>query len=106
MYVIFGYTSNLANDSEWAGKEYLRLRAAAKSAGVALNCVDRLFLLDRGIINPQQGTGKWQADSTDSVFLESYLNVVNFLARESERRKPVDWQMYGPEGASGWKALT
>ena len=106
LYVIFGYTSNLGNDAEWAGKEYLRLAAAAKSAGVAQDCVDRLIILDRGIINPQKRSGKWEAGNADSVFLESYLNIVNFLSRESERRKPVDWQMYAPEGASGWKPLT
>ncbi len=105
LYVIFGYASNLGNDAEWAGKEYLRLEAAAKSAGVAPDCVDRLFILDRGIINPQKRAGKWEAGNADSVFLESYLHVVNFLARESDRRKPVDWQMYGPKSASDWKRL-
>jgi hypothetical protein len=105
LYVIFGYTSNLGNDAEWARKEYLRLEAAAQSAGVASDCVDRLFILDRGIINPQKRAGKWEAGNADSVFLESYLHVVNFLARESDRRKPVDWQMYGPETASDWKRL-
>jgi hypothetical protein len=104
--VIFGYTSNLANDAQWAGKEYLRLEAAAKSAGVVRDCIDRLVILDRGIINPEQKAGKWDAGRTDSVFLESYLHVVNFLGRESGRRTPVDWQMYGPRTASGWTPLT
>jgi len=105
LYVIFGYTSNLGNGAEWAKKEYERLTTAAASAGVAPDCVDRLIVLDRGLINPQKGAGKWEAGKADSVFLESYLHVVNFLARESERRKPVDWQIYGPESASGWKSL-
>ena len=106
LYVIFGYTSNLKNDAEWAGKEYLRLGVAAKAAGVAPDCVDRVVILDRGIINPLRRAGKWEAGNADSVFLESYLHVVNFLGRESERRKPVDWQMYGPRSASGWRPLT
>ena len=106
LYVIFGYTSNLGNAVDWAGKEYMRLVAAAKSAGVSTDFVDRLFILDRGIVNPQKRAGKWEAGSADSVFLESYLHVVNFLGRESERRRPVDWQMYGPRTASGWKPVT
>jgi hypothetical protein len=106
LYVIFGYTSNLGNDSDWAQKEYRRLSLAAKSAGVSPDCVDRLFVLDRGIINPQRPAGKWDARNAGSVFLESYLHIVNFLGRESERRKPVDWQMYGPRRASGWKTLS
>lgn len=106
LYVIFGYSSNLANDAEWAGKEYLRLESAAKSAGVARDCLDRLFILDRGIINPDKRVGKWEVGNADSVFLESYLHIVNFLGRESGRREPVDWQMYGPRTASGWTPLT
>lgn len=105
LYVIFGYSSNLGNDSAWAVKELQRVRTAAETNRVSTDCVDRLFILDRGIIDPQRPAGKWEAGSPDSLFLESYLHVVNFLARESARRKPVDWQMYGPETASGWKSL-
>ena len=105
LYVIFGYTSNLGNDSDWPQKEYRRLVLAAKSAGVPVDCVDRLFVLDRGIINPQKPAGKWEIGQGNSIFLESYLHIVNFLLRESARRRPVDWQMYGPKNAPGWKAL-
>lgn len=106
LYVILGYTSNLGNDADWAQKEYNRLCAAASSAGTGLDCVDRLFVLDRGIVNPQKPAGKWEAGQAESVFLEIYLHVVNFLSRESERRKPVDWQMYGPRRSKGWKTLS
>jgi len=105
MYVLFGYTSNLSNDADWAHKEYLRLLSAAKSSRAAPDCVERLFVLDRGIINPQRRAGKWEAANAASVFLESYLHIVNFLGREVERRKPVDWQVYGPRTNSGWKSF-
>ena len=52
LYVIFGYSSNLGNDEEWSKKEYQRLCSAAESANFSLDCVDRLIVLDRGIINP------------------------------------------------------
>jgi hypothetical protein len=88
----------------WARKKYWRLEAAAQSAGVPLDTVDRLFILDRGIINPKRRAGNWEAASADSVFLESYLHVVNFLMMESERASPsiVDVRT---ESASGWKSL-
>lgn len=105
LYVIFGYSSNLGNNAEWAGKEYLRLEAAAKSAGVPRDCVDRVVVLDRGMINPQKKAGKWESGDADSVFLESYLHIVNFLGREAQRSRPVDWQLYGARGAMGWKTL-
>lgn len=105
LYVIFGYTSNLGNDSDWPQKEYGRLMSAANSAGVSVDCIDRLFVVDRGIINPQKPAGKWEIAQGSSIFLESYLHIVNFLMRESARRKPVDWQMYGPRTNPGWKTL-
>jgi hypothetical protein len=105
LYIIFGYSSNLGNNAEWPSKEYLRLEAAAKSAGVARDCVDRIVVLDRGMINPQKKAAKWESGSADSVFLETYLHIVNFLGREALRRRPVDWQLYGAKGAKGWKGL-
>jgi hypothetical protein len=105
LYVVFGYSSDLANDTGWAKKEYGRLVVAATSAGVTPDCVDRLFVLDRGIINPRKRAGKWESGNADSIFLETYLHIMNFLGRESGRRKPVDWQIYGPRSAPGWKPL-
>jgi hypothetical protein len=105
LFMIFGYTSNLGNDSDWAAKEYRRLKDAAKSAGVSEDCVDRVFILDRGVINPQRQAGRWEEGDADSVFLESYLHIVNFLGRESARRRPVDWQLYGPQRFKDWKSL-
>ncbi len=70
MYVIFGYQSNLSNDENWLGKEYSRLLSAATSSHVRLECVDRLIILDRGIIHPSAATGKWDANSDATIFLE------------------------------------
>jgi hypothetical protein len=105
MYVIFGYTSNVANDAQWLEKEQTRMNSAAKDAGISRDSVDRLIILDRGIINPGASAGKWDAGSDASIFLESYLHIVNFLAREARRRPPVDWQVYGPRSAKGWKSI-
>jgi hypothetical protein len=105
MYVLFGYTSNLSNDADWSRKEYQRLLSATQSSGVTPDCVERLFILDRGIVNPQRRAGKWDAANASAVFLESYLHIVNFLGREVERRKPVDWQIYGPRTTSGWTSF-
>jgi uncharacterized protein DUF6602 len=59
MYVIFGYTSDLGNDSNWLTKEQKRIHSAAGEARVSLDCVDRVIVLDRGIINPAASVGKW-----------------------------------------------
>ncbi len=104
LYVLFGYTSNLANDDQWMDKENMRLLSAATAAKVTPDCIDRLFILDRGIISPMK-VGKWEQGVPDSIFLDTYLHIVNFLNRESRRRQPVDWQIYGPRSSPGWKPL-
>jgi hypothetical protein len=50
------------------GRDGEKLRHAANAVGGVL-----------------EGSGKWEAGNADSVFLESYLHVVNFLSGESER---------------------
>jgi hypothetical protein len=106
LYIIIGFSSDLANDADWTKKEFERMREAAKEANAPKDCVDRLIVLDRGILNPLRDAGKWESGEADSIFLEAYLHIVNFLGRESQRREPVDWQMYGPRKYSGWKSLS
>lgn len=105
MYLIFGYGSDLSNNSDWLAKEYSRLALAATSSKVSIDCVDHLIVLDRGIIHPAATAGKWDVADGTSIFLETYLHIVNFLNRESRRRPPVDWQTYGPKTAAGWKPI-
>ncbi|SRR5258708_25553785 len=106
MYVIFGYESNLSNDQDWLEKENKRLRSAAVEAHAPLDCVDRLIVLDRGMLRPSALAGKWVTGDDTSLFVDSYLHIVNFLNRESGRRKPIDWQLYGPRTSKGWTKLS
>jgi hypothetical protein len=105
MYMIVAFSSDIRKDANWLQSEFDRMKNAAKTANAEIDCVDRLIVLDRGIINPMRPAGKWESGNGDSVFLEAYLHVVNFLGRESFRRRPVDWQMYGPRRQPGWKPL-
>jgi hypothetical protein len=106
LYLVFGFSSDLADDDEWAAKEYKRVERAAHRAGAEMDCVDWVVSLDRGIIKPDAGSGKRDSSNSDTIFLETFLHIVNFLGRESDRRKPVDWQMYGPRSSPGWQKLT
>jgi hypothetical protein len=105
MYLVFAYSTDLAHDDEWLEKEYHRAMAAARAESVSTDCVDRIVVLGRGMLNPAAAIGKSEAVSDQSIFLESYLHVVNFLMRESKRRPPIDWQMYGPRSPKGWRKL-
>jgi hypothetical protein len=105
MYLIVAYTSDLANKTDWAQKEFSRAATSAATETAPLDTVDRIVVLDRGMINPGAGKGIWDEFRPESFFLNAYLHIVNFVTRESKRRPPVDWQMYGSRKQKGWKQL-
>jgi hypothetical protein len=100
-YFIFAYTSNLGSDG-WAGKEYQRIIDRAQSVGCSPDMLDRVIVLDRGIIRPQASKALLKQDSP-SLFLEFYLHLVNFLMRERGRRPTIDWTAY--TSRSRWTKL-
>jgi len=102
-YLLFAYSSDLANNSEWLQKEFARVAMCAASAQTSLDCIDRVVVLDRGMLNPGGAAG--EGSDPETSFLDSYLHLVNFLTRESGRRPAVDWQMYGPRASGGWRKL-
>lgn len=105
MYLVVAYTSDLANNSAWVEKEFSRVVASAGTEATRLDCVDRVVVLDRGMINPAAAVGMADSFKPESFFLDAYLHIVNFVTREAKRRQPVDWQMYGPRTQKGWKKL-
>jgi hypothetical protein len=104
MYAVFAYFSDLG-ENNWLEKEFRRVIAAAKEQEADVDAIDRVFVLSRGLIVPGDAAGKEEQLQETSVFLDFYLHVVNFLAREVKRRPPVDWQMYGPQTSPDWKRL-
>ena len=55
--------------------------------------IDRVIVIDRGIIRPQ-GKEALLREDAESLFLEFYLHLVNFLMRERRRRPAIDWMAY------------
>ncbi len=104
MYIVFAYETNLSAD-KWLAKEFARVDAAAKTAGAGLDVVDRVVVLDRGMINPSKASGKEVEGDDTSIFLDVYLHIVNFINRERLRRPPVDWQVYAARTSPGWISL-
>lgn len=89
----------------WTKREFDRMRVAAKEADAPMDSIDRLIVLDRGIISPPRTAGRWESGEADSIFLDAYVHIVNFLGRESRRREPVDWQISVTRKQIGWKSL-
>ena len=104
MYIVFAYSTNLGMEN-WLSKEFKRVELSANSAGCSLDVVDRIVVLDRGMINPCTSTGKATDKDGESIFLELYVHIVNFINRERDRRPPVDWQVYSARTSPGWMKL-
>jgi hypothetical protein len=105
LYVVFAYDTNLGAE-DWLNKEFVRIQSASGSTGAGLDVVDRVVVLNRGMINPGNFAGKAAVQDDVNIFLEFYLHVVNFINRERDRRPPVDWQVYSARSFPGWIKLT
>lgn len=101
-YFVFAYRTNLG-EQDWAQSEFDRAKLAASRAGGDVDHVDRIFVLDRGILRPQVGTASIGENSA-GIFLDFYIHVMNFLTRERARRPVIDWTAYTSRGR--WIKLT
>jgi len=101
---LFAYTSDLTEE-DWLAKEWRRIVGAASETQSKLAFLDRVLVLDRGLINPPSATGTDQIDGS-SILGQWFSNLVNFLARENGRRPALDWQNYAKTSSPGWKKLT
>ena len=102
LYIVFAYTSDLSNDN-WAQKEFERVKGAAEVEECSVDVIDRIVVLDRGLIRPQVGAARVR-DEASGIFLDLYLHLVNFLARERKRRPDIDWTAY--TSRNPWIKLT
>lgn len=100
---VFAFGSNLGS-KDWLHKEWKRVTVAAAKVDVPLASIDRILVLDRGMLIPpaKRGTDKFLESS---VFQQWVINLVNILGRENARREPWDWQMYAKKTTPGWRAL-
>lgn len=100
---VFAYTSDLTEE-DWLSKEWARVVDIAKESRSTRAFLDRVLVLDRGMINPPSETGTDQIDGS-SMLGQWFINLVNFLARENERRPALDWQNYAKKTSPGWRKL-
>lgn len=102
IYIVFAYTSDLS-EADWGRKEFARIKKATASVGGTMDLLDRVLVLDRGMIQPQVGVARGR-DEEKGIFLEFYLHLVNFLMRERRRRPVIDWMAYASRGS--WEKLS
>jgi hypothetical protein len=101
---IFAYHSNLKG-GDWIAKEWKRVQEVANNNKCDLALIDRILVLDRGVIYPPKNGGT--NDSENSLLLQRwFIDLANFLARENGRRPAVDWQTYTQKGTPGWRSFS
>jgi hypothetical protein len=98
---IFAYETDLVEDG-WLMREWNRLERLTQEIDCDPALIDRILVLDRGIINPPARQG---ADKTEflSTFHQWFVGLANFLARENRRRLAFDWQTYQQKRVPGWR---
>ena len=104
LYVVFAYGSDVS-ELDWMQKEYLRLTEVAIEESSSLSIIDRLLVLDRGILNPVRHQGKIGSSDPGALFAEFFLHLTNFIEREQRRRPVLSWQSYSLPRSQGWQNL-
>jgi hypothetical protein len=101
---VLAYNSDLT-DQDWLSKEWSRIVEVSDECQIERASIDRVIVLDRGMINPPSETGTDDL-AVSSALQQWFINLVNFLARENGRRPRFDWQNYSMNSLPGWRDLT
>jgi hypothetical protein len=106
LYTIFAYTSDLTEE-DWLRKEASRVREIAKEKSYTADLIDRIVVLDKGLLSPPRNAGMRAPNSGPSVFHEWFFHLMNYLTRELEERHrpPMDWQAYASRKRVGWESI-
>jgi hypothetical protein len=105
-YSVIAFSSNLGM-KDWTSKEWERLKSAATGPKVPLARIDRVLVLDRGMLVPPSATARMTSDDGKGMLREWFLHMSNFLVREAGRRPDFDYQRYGRRRKNpGWHKLS
>src|SRR6266571_739523 len=102
-YSVVAFSSDLSASPEWPQRESARMTEAFGSE----ECLglDRVLILDRGVINPGECRYRASNDFGTNLFTW-YVSMAYFLNREAPRRKPMDWQQYaGASFDTSWRRI-
>lgn len=100
---IFAYDTDIS-EKEWLTKEISRIRKVATEENIDPTLIDRIFVLNKGLINVAHSIGKTSTDNQET-FMYFYMNLLNFLQRENGRRKTVPYLEYSGTMKKGWKDI-
>jgi hypothetical protein len=97
---IFAYASDIKGSLR---DEYLRYEKKAQEAGIDPTIIDRIYILGKGVINPTER--RYVEDRVDRKIglFYFYSNLLQFVIRESKRRKEVPYIAYFGRMTEGWE---
>lgn len=103
-YNVVALTSDLGT-SDWASAEIQRLHSVVRSSESDVDLLDRIVILDRGVINVGANKSQSNSDRREAVIFEWFLHLVNHLDREARRRRPLDFDIYAG-GRNKWNEIS
>jgi hypothetical protein len=89
---LFAYESDLGSE-RWAMTELERARECIVENDSPIQGVDRIVVLDRGMILPAEGQALVDTEET-GVLRTWFFHFVSYLTREAERRRRFPWSAY------------
>jgi hypothetical protein len=104
LYVVVAYASDIGVE-DWMKKEYFRLLNAAEEEKLQAAAIDRLFVVDRGIISPVRAQGRVVEDGPEYLLAELFIHLVDFIERERSRRPAIEWDIYALPRRRRWHAI-
>ena len=97
---VFAFDTDIsAND--WSKKEFERIVRVANEENIDFRLLDRIVVLNKGLINPTYSMAKESPDNAD-MFLHFYMDILNFLQRENLRRQTVPYIEYAGKMSKDW----
>jgi hypothetical protein len=100
---VFAFGTDLVEGNDWIIREGTRFARRASELGIPPQYIDRLIVMDRGVINCANGRGHDSIRSGQSALQIWFVHLMNHLLREDRRRKEIDIDIY--MGRDRWMAL-
>jgi hypothetical protein len=105
LYSVLAFSSDLSI-AKWPENEWARFEKAVDDASVSRERIDRVLVLDRGMIVPTTATARTASSGGKTMLRDWFLHLTNFIVREAARRPDFDFNAYGrSRKQGGWKKL-
>jgi hypothetical protein len=96
---IFAYDTDLS-ESQWMSREADRFNAVCGNDHV----IDAVYVLNRGLLNIAANVGMPE-DTNGGAITNFYFSILNFVQRESKRRKATPYYHYVTHQNRNWSKL-